>query len=418
MASTFRSLLFPHAHPRVADARGLSAREFASAVQKHPLAVGVLEYWRGLYAQPFHGLTCDGHCEPGLFALAEEGAPTRMMVAAAQALLARLDGTQRQKLLRPIDAAEWRAWSNPEFIIHDCGLRLEDQSIEIREAMLALIAASLSARGFAKARDCMRMNAFLGELCDLPLIMNEWSYHFQLFGEPSIDKPWGWNLLGHHLCLNCFVLGNQMVISPVFMGAEPNEIDAGPLSGLKLFVAQESEGLTLMRALAPQLRERSRIYARMKNDPAMPPGRWHPADGLHLGGAFQDNRIVPYEGVPVGEFSPQQRDRLLTIIAAFLEYLPPEPLAAQMRRIESHLDRTYWAWVGGYGDEDPFYYRVQSPVIMVEFDHHQGVWLTNQEPAKCHIHTVVRTPNGNDYGRDLLQQHYARVHPGRSPGAP
>ena len=53
---------------------------------------------------------------------------------------------------------------------------------------------------------------------------------------------------------------------------------------------------------------------------------------------------------------------------------------------------------------------------MLEFDHHSGIWLANEEPAKCHIHTVVRTPNGNDYGRDLLRQHYARVHPGRSPG--
>jgi hypothetical protein len=26
---------------------------------------------------------------------------------------------------------------------------------------------------------------------------------------------------------------------------------------------------------------------------------------------------------------------------------------------------------------------------------------------RTHIHTVVRTPNGNDYGKDLLRQHYA-----------
>jgi len=27
-------------------------------------------------------------------------------------------------------------------------------------------------------------------------------------------------------------------------------------------------------------------------------------------------------------------------------------------------------------------------------------------PAKFHVHTIVRTPNGNDYGFDLLRQHY------------
>ena len=28
----------------------------------------------------------------------------------------------------------------------------------------------------------------------------------------------------------------------------------------------------------------------------LPEGRRHFADNLHLGGAFQDNRVVPYEG--------------------------------------------------------------------------------------------------------------------------
>jgi hypothetical protein len=38
------------------------------------------------------------------------------------------------------------------------------------------------------------------------------------------------------------------------------------------------------------------------------------------------------------------------------------------------------------------------------------VFLTNREPAKCHIHTIVRAPNGNDYGKDILRQHYREVH--------
>ena len=31
-------------------------------------------------------------------------------------------------------------------------------------------------------------------------------------------------------------------------------------------------------------------------------------------------------------------------------------------------------------------------------------------PNRQHIHVVVRTPNGNDYGKDLLRQHYL-LHP-------
>ncbi len=44
--------------------------------------------------------------------------------------------------------------------------------------------------------------------------------------------------------------------------------------------------------------------------------------------------------------------------------------------------------------------------MLIEFDHHIGVFLTNAEPAKFHVHTIVRTPNGNDYGLDLLRLHY------------
>ena len=50
------------------------------------------------------------------------------------------------------------------------------------------------------------------------------------------------------------------------------------------------------------------------------------------------------------------------------------------------------------------------PVLLVEFDRHKGVFLDNDEPEKFHIHIIVRTPNGNDYGKDLLRQHYA-THP-------
>lgn len=411
----FRNLLHPLDDPRLTPVRQFNARQFGATVEDIPIFSDLLADWRGRLAKPFHGLTCDGNCQHGLFRLGEEGAPTGAMVAAAKALLETLDGGQRERLRYDIQAEEWRVWSNPEFLVHDRGLRLEDLDDAPRRAVLDLIQASLSAQGYKKARDGMRMNAFLGELTALPEIMNEWSYNVLLFGEPSSTEPWGWNLYGHHLVLNCFVQGGQMVISPTFMGAEPNVIDVGPYAGTTLFRTEETVGLELMRALAPETRERATIYKAL-NDPAMPEGRWHPADQRHLGGAFSDNRIVPYEGVRVSNFGSKDRDRVVAIAAAFLEYLPPEPLAHRMRHIEAHLDETWWSWIGGHGEDDPFYYRIQSPVVMLEFDHHSGVWLNNAEPAKCHIHTVVRTPNGNDYGKDLLRQHYANIHPCKAPG--
>ena len=53
-------------------------------------------------------------------------------------------------------------------------------------------------------------------------------------------------------------------------------------------------------------------------------------------------------------------------------------------------------------------YKVYSPVLLIEFDMHKGVFLDNEEPEKFHVHITVRTPNGNDYRRDLLRQHLDR----------
>ena len=67
-------------------------------------------------------------------------------------------------------------------------------------------------------------------------------------------------------------------------------------------------------------------------------------------------------------------------------------------------------------DECAFYYRIQSPVLLIEYDNHPGVFLANPEPARYHVHTIVHAPNGNDYGRDLLAQHYRLHHGGHGAG--
>ena len=76
--------------------------------------------------------------------------------------------------------------------------------------------------------------------------------------------------------------------------------------------------------------------------------------------------------------------------------------------MKRHLDDTCFAWIGPCDDVSPFYYRVHSPAILIEFDHQPGIVYDNDEHTRNHIHTIVRTPNGNDYGKDLLRLHYAQ----------
>ncbi|WP_306207105.1 DUF3500 domain-containing protein [Actinoplanes sp. RD1] len=392
--SDYRDFLIPADSPRLTEARGLDPWTYAKPIRATARAQELIELWQGLYREPFRGITTDGTVRPGLFPIADEGFDVRPAVAAARALLDVLPGTARVRY--PIDAPEWRDWYNPEWPMNDHGLRLDQASPEARDAVTALLRACFSDDGYVKTTHVRDANLFLGELYDLRTILNEWSYHFLLFGEPSETGPWGWNLYGHHLALNVLVLGPQIVVSPVFLGAEPNAVEGR----YELFRREALTAIELMRGLPSAAQEQARRTTE----------RWHFADERQLGGAYRDNRIIPYEGVRARSLTGAQQSGLRDVVASFLDLLPRRPFEARMRQVEAALDDTWFSWIGPADGVSPFYYRVQSPVIMVEFDNHTGVWLTNTEPARFHVHTIVRTPNGNDYGKDLLRQHYSSSH--------
>ena len=123
---------------------------------------------------------------------------------------------------------------------------------------------------------------------------------------------------------------------------------------------------------------------------------------------------IAQEGIRADSLSTAQQGLLLELIRTYTSHLRSGHDAIWMEQIKSHLLDTWFAWIGGYGDSDTFYYKVYSPVLLIEFDMHKGVFLANDEPEKFHIHITLRTPNGNDYGRDLLRQHLA-THPHHHP---
>jgi len=101
----------------------------------------------------------------------------------------------------------------------------------------------------------------------------------------------------------------------------------------------------------------------------------------------------------------------------FVGNLRDEHARIKLDQVQLHLNDTYFAWIGGSGANAVFYYRIQSPVIFIEFDHQGPIGMQGQlppgVPTRQHIHTIVRTPNGNDYGKDLLRQHLEQ-HPHNS----
>ncbi|TGJ87148.1 hypothetical protein E0Z10_g1633 [Xylaria hypoxylon] len=384
------------------DAQG-HAKELKDK-QAPPWLYGLYSHWRALLQEPFKGITNDGVLQSGLFKLRDEGVPIERIVNAAKAVVSELTPAQASKTILHIDSPEWRTWSNPEFLISDKGIRLDEISASLRESVLAVLKETLSPEGYEKAVGAMRINHFLGELVHAPRVMNEHSYNFVLFGtEPSTTRPWGFSFYGHHLCLSVFLYKTQIVVSPWFTGAEPNVIDTGPYKGTRILDNEERLGLQLMQSLSPEIQDKARVYKLMK-DPAMPKGRWNHDDQRHLCGAYRDNRVVPYEGVLVSSLDNTQQDLIVQIVEQYLLYLPAKARELRLNDVKTVFGETYFSWIGGIGDADPFYYRIQSPVIIVEFDHHSGVFLTNGEPAKFHIHTLLRTPNAGDYGWALHSQ--------------
>jgi hypothetical protein len=254
--------------------------------------------------------------------------------------------------------------------------------------------ASLSAPGFQTARDVMRLNEHALEITGKPNEYSEWFYWLSIFGTPSADEPWGWQVDGHHLNINCLVFGDQMVLTPQFIGSEPVLARFGKYSGTRVFAAEEEGGHALMRALPPEARERATIGADL------------PAE--LLAAAFHDNRRIEPAGLRYSELPGEGRERLEALLATYVGRIRPGHAEIRYAEVKRHFDETHFAWIGRFDDTSPFYYRIQSPVILVEFDHQSGIVFDNDTPSRDHIHTVVRTPNGNDYGKDLLRQHYAR----------
>ena len=124
--------------------------------------------------------------------------------------------------------------------------------------------------------------------------------------------------------------------------------------------------------------------------------------------AGKDNLVLNHEGIAATELSIEQSEQLVDLIALFVNNIRDDQAKVRMEEVLQHLDDTYFAWIGGSTDDAVFYYRIHSPVILIEFDHQNPVGNPGAVPGvptRQHIHVMVRTPNGNDYGKDLLRQH-------------
>ncbi|MFC8516086.1 DUF3500 domain-containing protein [Streptomyces sp. NPDC057257] len=350
--------------------------------------------------EDFFGLTTDGRRLDDLFTIHSQGVDTAPVVAAANAFLAGLTDTQKTATQFTLRSTEWRTWSNldpGEFPRK--GVSFADLTADQNALGTALLKAALSADGLETTEKIRRINNAAGELLGKSDDFNDVLFYWTVMGTPSTTEPWGFQLDGHHLVVNYFVLGDQVVMSPCFWGSEPTSME---IDGETVSVCQEevAASLAFIQSLTAA-QQQTAIVSATKADEDM------------KAGAFADNAVEAYAGISATALTAAQRKKLLAVAEAFVDRAKADVARARMAEIRAHLDDTYAAWIGGTGDDDPFYLRVHSPVVWIEVDCQAAGPLGGaygktraDGPSQLHIHSVVRTPNGNDYGSELLRQHY------------
>jgi Protein of unknown function (DUF3500) len=359
------------------------------------------DYEKEGLTSPFKGITTNSEVVPGLFEIRPTGVSTEPVRNAAEKFTASLTPVQLARTMYPVDDIAWRKWMNQHFYARQ-GVCFAEMTELQREAAFGLMRTSLSAKGFELTRNIMRLNETLAELADDHAFLGEWLYYIQVYGKPSATEPWGWKLEGHHAIINYFVLGDQVVMTPLFIGSEPVKAPSGKFKGLEILQKEQKDGLEMVNALPEAQRKRAILnFSKTGNN--------------NLTEAFKDNVVIDYAGLQTNELAGPERQRFRDLIHLYVSSMDEGHTRVKMDEVDRYLDKTWFTWIGGTQPDSVFYYRVQSPVVLIEFDHQRPANLRNftadpMKPTQQHIHCVVRTPNGNDYGKDLLRQHYL-AHP-------
>jgi hypothetical protein len=346
----------------------------------------------------FKGVTTDGAVTPGLFSIKSTGVTTRPVMDAAAQFIETLTPDQRKTTLFAADAEEWRRWINVHRATR-AGVAFRDMNESQKERAFNLMRAGLSAKGLELSRNVMRLNYTIAEMTNNFTEYGEDLYNITVMGEPSTHEPWGWQLEGHHLIVNYFVLGDQVVMTPAFYGSEPVIAESGKYKGVSILQDEQNRGLQLMQSLSAEQQKKALITTEPKT-----------ANNAQAQ-AYRDNLQLAYAGIKGSDLDATQREALLALIGLYVSNMPDGHARVKMDEVRAHVNDTHFGWIGEHNSDSVFYYRVHSPVILIEFDHQTPVAIKGPRvPGRQHIHAVVRTPNGNDYGKDLLRQHYQQ-HP-------
>lgn len=263
------------------------------------------------------------------------------------------------------------------------GIPLGDLNERQTPLLHALLRANLSPDGYRKAAGVIELEPILGRL-EGSWLRSPKRYYFSLFGDPAV-APWGWRFEGHHLSLNITHTPRGTSYTPMFLGANPSRVPSGARAGWELLRDEEHRGRAFLQSLNAAQRARAIISAR-------PPGDI-------VTGTKRSFRLQKFEGLAASAMTDRQRQALLDLVLVYVRNAPQPAADAELGKIrKAGIEKLHFAWAGGAQPQQPHYYRIHGPTLLIEYDNSYG----------NHIHTVWRNPSG-DFGDDLLARHYAEA---------
>jgi len=300
----------------------------------------------------------------------------------------------RRKANLDFDSPERRRWHYfPQEMFERKGASLKEMNSRQRKAAFKLLASGLSQGGYEKVTAIIDLEKTLGEierfLGKSRFARDPELYFFCVYGDPTTNKPWSWRAEGHHISLNFTIAARKWIApNPLFLGANPAEVQTGSQKGLRILAKEEE----LARALLAGLNNDQKRNAILS--PTAPPDI--------LTRALPKVELAGAEGLAAGSMTPEQRQILGLLIHQYIDRLPDELSAIELKRLnEDGLDAVHFVWAGAQERGKPHYYRLHGPFFLVEYD--------NTQNNANHIHTVWRNLQ-NDFGEDLLNLHYKQQH--------
>lgn len=314
-------------------------------------------------------------------------------VAAANSFIKLLDTAQKHQVLYPFDDEERYVYHY--FPVNDRkGLPIGNMNTAQRKAAFGLVRACLTQSTAKKIDEIIQLEVLLKQIENRKEddhFRDPSKYYFTVFGIPDQNTIWGWRIEGHHVYFNFSAKDNKLVAgTPAFLGSNPAIVQDGPDKGKEILKEERETGLALLKML-----NKDQLKKAVISDEA-------PGDILTA--VKRDPKIESQEGIIYSSLTGSQQQQLLAIINLYVHRFTKLFAEDMLKDIQkAGIDNLRFAWAGQQvtGPGHPHYYRIQGPTIIIEYD--------NTQNNGNHLHTVVRDLK-NDFGGDLLLQHYRASH--------